>query len=109
MLLTSKVPPVFGVLVSAFLSSQIHSPSFRAAVVPVFIPSNSLVFHCLVSLYKQHAPLMYPFQRLLSKSVPYNSSLIPSPSSTWFSFYLASVFLSPIILLLFDLISPTTI
>ncbi|CAD6505491.1 BgTH12-00982, partial [Blumeria graminis f. sp. triticale] len=84
-------------------------PSFRAAVVPVFIPSKSLVFYCLVSLYKQHAPLVYRFQRLLSKSVPCDSSLVPSPSSTWFSFYLASVFLSPITLLLFELISPTTI
>ncbi|CAD6502116.1 BgTH12-02357, partial [Blumeria graminis f. sp. triticale] len=32
----SKAPPVFGILVSAFLSSQIHSPSFRTVVVPVF-------------------------------------------------------------------------
>ncbi|VDB88331.1 Bgt-51478 [Blumeria graminis f. sp. tritici] len=109
MLLTSKAPPVFGVLVSAFLSSQIHSPRFRAAVVPVFIPSKSLVFHCLVSLYKQYATLVYPFQRLIFQSVLCDSSVIPSSSSTWFSFYLASVFLAPIILLLFDLISPTTI
>ncbi|CAD6504775.1 BgTH12-00278 [Blumeria graminis f. sp. triticale] len=89
MLLTSKAPPVFSVLVSDFLSSQTHSHSFRAVVVPVFIPSKSLVFYCLVSLYKQNAPLVYPFQRLLSKSVPCDSSLIPSPSSTWVSFYLA--------------------
>ncbi|VCU40907.1 Bgt-51535 [Blumeria graminis f. sp. tritici] len=109
MSVTSKAPPGFGVLASAFLSSHIHSPSFRSVVVPVFIPSKSLVFHCLVSLHKQYAPLVYPFQRLLFQSVPCDSSLIPSPSSTWFSFYLASVFLSPIILLLFDLISPSTI
>ncbi|CAD6503712.1 BgTH12-03370 [Blumeria graminis f. sp. triticale] len=109
MSVTSKAPLGFGVLASAYLSSHIHSPSFRTVVVPVFIPSNSLVLHCLVSLYKQYAPLVYPFQRLLFQSVPCDSSLIPSPSSTWFSFQLASVFLSPIILLLFDLISPSTI
>ncbi|VDB96382.1 Bgt-20150-2, partial [Blumeria graminis f. sp. tritici] len=80
-------------LASAFLSSQIHSPSFRAVVVPVYIPFKSLVFHCLVSLHKQHAPLEYPFQRLLFQSVPCDSSLIISPSSTWIYFYLALVFL----------------
>ncbi|CAD6499105.1 BgTH12-04757 [Blumeria graminis f. sp. triticale] len=77
-----RLPQDFGATVSAFLSSQTHSPSFRAVVVPVYIPSNSLVFHCLVSLYKQHTPLVYPFQRLSFQSVPCDSSLITSPSST---------------------------
>ncbi|CAD6499735.1 BgTH12-03843 [Blumeria graminis f. sp. triticale] len=86
-----------------------HSPSFRTVVVPVFIPSKTLVLHCLVSLYKQYAPLVYPFQRLLFQSVPCDSSLIPLPSSTWISFYLALAFFLPIVLLLSDLISPTTI
>ncbi|CAD6506052.1 BgTH12-06984 [Blumeria graminis f. sp. triticale] len=98
-----------GVLVSAFLSFQIHSPSFRTVVVPVFFLFKSLVFHCLVSLYKQYVPLVYPFQRLLFQSVLYDSSLIPSQSSTWISFYLALVFLLPFVLLRFDLITPTTI
>ncbi|CAD6501101.1 BgTH12-01355 [Blumeria graminis f. sp. triticale] len=51
---------------SAFLSFRINSPSFRAVVVLVYIPSKSLVYHCLVSLFKKHAPLVYPFQSLLS-------------------------------------------
>ncbi|VCU40610.1 Bgt-51656 [Blumeria graminis f. sp. tritici] len=79
-------------MVSAFLSSRIHSPSFRAVVAPVFILSKSLVCYCFVFLYKQYATLVYPFQRLLSKSVPCDSSLIPSPRSTWISFYLTLVF-----------------
>ncbi|CAD6503105.1 BgTH12-02774 [Blumeria graminis f. sp. triticale] len=48
----------------------------------------------MVSFYKQHAPLVYPFQRLLFQSVLCDSSLIPSPSSTWCTFCLALFILS---------------